>query len=114
MHPETRYALSGAFNIAYSVFGEGPVDVVLVPGFVSHIEHAWQEPSLARFLRELATFSRVIMFDHRGRGLSDSLGHGELPTLEDRVHDLEAVLNAAESAQAALFGWSEGGPTSIA
>ena len=71
MHPHTRYAKSGPVSVAYQVLGEGPVDLVLVPGFVSHVEVAWEEPTLARFLTRLASFSRLIVFDKRGTGMSD-------------------------------------------
>ncbi len=114
MRPETRYARSGAYNIAYSVFGDGPIDLVLASGLVSHIEYAWEEPSLARFLRKLATFTRVIMFDKRGTGLSDALGPDRTPSPEERVDDIAAVMDAADSRRAALFGWSEGGASVIA
>jgi pimeloyl-ACP methyl ester carboxylesterase/DNA-binding CsgD family transcriptional regulator len=114
MEPETRYARSGALNIAYRVFGEGPIDLVMVPGFISHVEYAWKEPSLARFLRKLSVFARVIAFDKRGMGLSDRDPTGESPSLEARMADVEAVMDAARSRRGVLFAWSEGGPTSIA
>lgn len=113
MEPETRYAASGRLNIAYRVFGEGPIDLVMVPGFISHIEYAWKEPSLARFLRKLSAFARVIAFDKRGMGLSDRDPTGETPSLEERMADVRAVMDAAGSRRTALFAWSEGGPTSI-
>jgi pimeloyl-ACP methyl ester carboxylesterase len=105
---ETRYAKSGDVNIAYQVVGEGPLDLVLVPGWVSHVEYAWEEPSLAAFLRRLASFSRLIFLDRRGTGLSDRVS--ALPTLEERMDDVRAVMDAAGSDRAALFGISEGGP----
>jgi pimeloyl-ACP methyl ester carboxylesterase/DNA-binding CsgD family transcriptional regulator len=114
MEPETLYARSGALNIAYRVFGSGPIDLVMVPGFISHLEYAWREPSLARFLRKLSAFSRVIMFDKRGMGLSDRIPSGETtPTLEERMEDVRAVMAAAGSERAVLFAWSEGGPMSL-
>jgi pimeloyl-ACP methyl ester carboxylesterase/DNA-binding CsgD family transcriptional regulator len=113
MDPETRYAKSGALNIAFSTCGDGPLDVLMVPGFISHIEYAWREPSLARFLRKLSGFLRVIMFDKRGMGLSDRLPSGRTPTLEERMDDVRAVLDAADSTRVVLFAWSEGGPLSI-
>jgi pimeloyl-ACP methyl ester carboxylesterase/DNA-binding CsgD family transcriptional regulator len=113
MKPDTRYARSGDLNIAYQVFGEGPVDLVLVPGFISHVEYAWQEPSLARFLRKLSVFSRVIAFDKRGMGLSDRDVPEETPTLAQRIEDVAAVMAATGSTRAALLAWSEGGPMSI-
>jgi class 3 adenylate cyclase len=106
--PATRYARSGALHIAYSVTGEGPVDLVFVPGWVSHVEHAWEEPEVAAFLRRLASFARLILLDRRGTGLSDRVER--LPTLEERMDDVRAVMDAAGSARAALVGISEGGP----
>jgi class 3 adenylate cyclase/dienelactone hydrolase len=106
--PETRYARSGDVNIAYQVVGEGPIDLVLVPGFVSHLENDWDEPRSAHMLRRLASFSRLIRFDKRGTGLSDrSVG---LPDLETRMDDVRAVMDAVGSERAALYGYSEGGP----
>ena len=93
--------------------GEGPLDLVYVSGWVSHIEVMWEEPSLARFLRRLASFSRLILFDKRGTGLSDRVPSNELPTLEQRMDDLRAVLDAVRSERTALFGHSEGGTMSI-
>jgi pimeloyl-ACP methyl ester carboxylesterase/DNA-binding CsgD family transcriptional regulator len=113
MEPETRYAKSGKLNIAYSVSGEGPIDVLMVPGFISHLEYAWREPSLARFLRKMSAFCRVIMFDKRGMGLSDRMPSGLTPTLDERIDDLRAVMKAAGSTRVVLFAWSEGGPMSI-
>jgi pimeloyl-ACP methyl ester carboxylesterase len=109
--PEVRYARSGDVNIAYQVVGEGPIDLVLVPGFISHLELDWEEPRSAHFLRRLAAFSRLIRFDKRGTGLSDR--PGGLPDLETRMDDVRAVLDAVGSERAALFGYSEGGPMSI-
>jgi class 3 adenylate cyclase len=111
MQPETRYAKSGDVNIAYQVVGDGPRDLVLVPGFVSHLDLDWEEPRYAHFLRRLASFSRLIAFDKRGTGLSDR--PGGLPDLETRMDDVRAVMDAAGSEQAALFGYSEGGPMCI-
>ncbi len=108
MLPETKYAKSGDINIAYQVVGDGPLDLVYVPGWVSNVEYAWEEPSLYRFLMKLASFSRLILFDKRGTGLSDKV-HG-LPTLEQRMDDVRAVMDAVGSRKAALFGVSEGGP----
>lgn len=107
--PRTRYARSGRYNIAYQVAGDGPFDLLWVPGFVSNVELAWEEPLLARFLRRLASFSRLVMFDKRGTGLSDRVPPGELPGLEERMDDLVAVLDAVGSGRAALFSHSEGG-----
>jgi pimeloyl-ACP methyl ester carboxylesterase len=108
--PDVQYARSGDVNIAYSVVGDGPFDLVLVPGFISHLELDWEEPRHARFLDRLASFSRLILFDKRGTGLSDR--PAGLPDLETRMDDVRAVMDAAGSDRAALFGYSEGGPMS--
>ena len=110
MITETRYTESDGVSIAYQVIGSGPIDVVYVPGFVSHLEYTWELPAYARFLQRLASFSRLIMFDKRGTGLSDRVSDKELPTLEQRMDDVRAVMDAAGSQSAALFGVSEGGP----
>jgi pimeloyl-ACP methyl ester carboxylesterase len=107
--PRTKYAKSGDLNIAYQVVGEGPFDLVYVPGFVSNIELMWEEPRYARVLNRLASFCRLILFDKRGTGNSDRVGVQELPTIETRMDDLRAVMDAAGSERAALFGHSEGG-----
>jgi len=106
---ETKYARSGDLHIAYQVVGQGPLDLVYVPGWVSHVELAWEEPTLARFLGRLASFSRLITFDKRGTGLSDRVSDDKLPTLEERMDDLRAVMDAVDSERAAVFGVSEGG-----
>lgn len=111
--PEVRYAKSGDVHIAYQVVGNGPIDLVEVPGWVSHLEHSWEEPSLARFLQRLASFARLIRFDKRGTGLSDRVAETALPALEQRMDDVRAVMDAVGSERAALFGISEGGPMSI-
>jgi class 3 adenylate cyclase/pimeloyl-ACP methyl ester carboxylesterase len=111
MHPQTRYAKSGDVNIAYQVVGDGPFDLVFVPGFVSHLDLQWADPRVTRFLEKLASFSRLIMFDKRGTGLSDPVA-GPAP-LEVRMDDVRAVMDAAGSESAALFGLSEGGPMSV-
>jgi DNA-binding winged helix-turn-helix (wHTH) protein len=110
--PETKYARSGDINIAYQVIGDGPVDLLFVMGWLSHLEYFWTEPSFARFLRKLASFSRLILFDKRGTGLSDRVPVSELPTLEQRMDDVRAVLQAVGSRHAVLCGVSEGGPMS--
>ncbi len=111
VEPKTQYAVStGDVNIAYQVIGDGPLDLVFVMGWVSHLEYFWQEPSFARFLLRLASFSRLILFDKRGTGLSDSVPLNELPTLEQRMMDVQAVMDAAGSERAAVLGISEGGP----
>jgi pimeloyl-ACP methyl ester carboxylesterase/DNA-binding CsgD family transcriptional regulator len=104
---ETRYARSGDVSIAYQVVGSGSLDLVFVMGWVSHLDSYWQEPRFARFLRRLASFARVILFDKRGTGLSDR-GVG-LPTLEQRMDDVRAVMDAVDSRRPALVGISEGG-----
>jgi pimeloyl-ACP methyl ester carboxylesterase len=111
--PETRYAKSGGVNIAYQVVGEGAIDLVFVFGWISNVELAWEEPNLRRFLERLASFSRLILFDKRGTGLSDRVPENQLPTLEQRMDDVRAVMDAAGSGRAALFGISEGGPMCI-
>lgn len=111
MRPETRYAKSGDVHIAYQVFGEGPLDLVHVPGSTSHLDIAWEEPAFERYFRRLASFARVISFDKRGTGLSDRAAG--IPTLEERMDDVRAVMDAAESEQAAILGISEGGAMSM-
>jgi pimeloyl-ACP methyl ester carboxylesterase len=108
---EILYTRSGDVNIAYQVVGTGAIDLVLVPGFISHLELDWAEPRSAHFLRRLSSFSRLIRFDKRGTGLSDR--PGGLPDLETRMDDVRAVLDAVGSERAALFGYSEGGPMSL-
>jgi len=107
--PVTQYARAGDVNIAYQVVGEGPVDLVWSWGLASNIEVFWEEPSLAAFLRRLSEFSRLILFDRRGCGLSDRHGTTVTPTLEERMEDVLAVLDAVGSEQASIFGISEGG-----
>jgi pimeloyl-ACP methyl ester carboxylesterase len=109
--PPTQYAKSGDTSIAYQVVGDGPIDLVLVLGFATHIELQWEGAPFARFCERLGGFSRLILFDKRGTGLSDPVP--EVPTLEQRVDDVRAVMDAAGSERAALFGVSEGGPMSI-
>src|SRR5436190_12036456 len=111
--PETRYARSGELDIAYQVIGSGPRDLVMVPGFVSNVETTWEVPEAAAFLRRLASFSRLILFDKRGTGLSDRVPVRDLPSLETRMDDVRAVMDAAHSERASLFGISEGGPMSV-
>ena len=111
MRPETRYAKSGDVNIAYQVVGEGPFDLVVVPGWISNVDFAWEDPFYGDWVQRLAAFSRVILFDKRGTGLSDrDVGDS---TLEERMDDLRAVLEAAGSERAAVMGFSEGGPLSM-
>jgi pimeloyl-ACP methyl ester carboxylesterase/DNA-binding CsgD family transcriptional regulator len=111
--PTTRYARSGDLNIAYQTFGTGPVDLVMVPGFISHVEFAWQEPLLARFLRKLSAFTRVITFDKRGMGMSDRDRRRETPSLAERVADICSVMDTVGCRRAVLLAWSEGGATSL-
>jgi len=107
--PETRYAMSEGVNIAYQVVGTGPFDLVYVPGWVSNVEMMWEEPRMAAFLKRLASFARLIVFDKRGTGLSDPVPDAGLPGLERRMDDVRAVMDAAGSERAALLGHSEGG-----
>lgn len=109
--PETRYAKSGDLRIAYQVTGSGPLDLVFVPGFISNLDLAWENPGLAHFFSRLAAFSRLIRFDKRGTGLSDRMSG--IANLEDRMDDVRAVMDAVGSERAALFGISEGGPMSL-
>ena len=111
MHPPVHYAKSGTLNIAYQVTGSGPRDLVLISGFVSHLDLDWAEPRHAFFLERLGSFSRLIRFDKRGTGLSDR--PGGLPDLETRMDDVRAVMDAVGSKRAILFGYSEGGPMAI-
>ena len=106
--PVTRYAKSGDVHVAYQVFGNGPVDLVFVPGFVSHIENYWEHPDLARWLLRLGRFARVVMFDKRGTGLSDPVP--EVPSLDLRMDDVRAVMDAVGVQCATQLGISEGGP----
>jgi class 3 adenylate cyclase len=107
MQPDTRYARSGDLHIAYQVFGAGSVDLVLVPGFISNVEETWDNPSAARWLDRLSRFARVIAFDKRGTGLSDRVE--AVPSLDERMDDARAVMDAAHSERAVLLGISEGG-----
>jgi len=109
--PETRYARSGDLNIAYQVSGDGPIDLVFVPGYVTHLELHWSIPSFTPFLEHLSSFARLIRFDKRGTGMSD--GVSGAPTLEARMDDVRAVMDAVGSEQAAFYGLSEGAAMSI-
>jgi class 3 adenylate cyclase/pimeloyl-ACP methyl ester carboxylesterase len=104
--PNTRYAQSGDVNIAFQVMGDGPVDIILVPGIVSHVEFLHEFPEYTSFLRRLATFARVVTFDKRGQGLSDAISGA--PSLEQRVDDVRAIMDEIGSRRAVLFGLSEG------
>ncbi|MEA2485961.1 MAG: hypothetical protein QOD46_1072, partial [Actinomycetota bacterium] len=111
MDAPIRYARSGEVNIAYQVTGEGKLDLVVVSGFVSHLDNDWAHPDSASFFERLGSFARLVRFDKRGTGLSDrNVG---LPDLETRMDDVRAVMDAVGSEQAALFGYSEGGPMSV-
>lgn len=109
--PETRYVKSGDVHIAYQVVGTGPIDVVFVPGFVSNIEANWESPDRAYFFRRLSSFCRLILFDKRGTGMSDR--SSQLFSLEQRMADVQAIMDEVGSERAALFGVSEGGPMSF-
>lgn len=111
--PRTLYAKSGDVNIAYQAVGEGPRDLVYVPGWVSNVELMWDDPVLASIFRRLATFSRVILFDKRGTGMSDPVPESDLPGLEERMDDVRAVMDAVGSEKATLLGHSEGGSMSM-
>ena len=111
MRPPVRYAKSDALNVAYQVTGSGPGDLVLIPGFVSHLDLDWADSRHAHFLERLGSFARLIRFDKRGTGLSDR--PGGLPDLETRMDDVRAVMDAVGSERAVLFGYSEGGPMAM-
>lgn len=108
--PETKYVQNGEVNIAYQMIGDGPIDIVFVMGWVSHLEYFWKHELFATFLGRLASFSRLILFDKRGTGLSDRVPINQLPTLEQRMEDVHAVMDAVGSERAVLVGVSEGGP----
>ena len=108
--PEIRYAKSDDIYIAYQVLGRGPLDMVFVPGFISHLEHYWEAPPIVRFAQRLASFSRLILLDKRGTGLSDRVAG--VATLEQRMDDVRAVMDTVGSERAVVFGISEGGPMS--
>ncbi len=110
MEPKTKYARSGDVYLAYRVFGDGPRDLILVPGTVSHVELYWELPANEYLLKRLTSFARVIVFDKRGQGLSDRVA---AQSIEERVHDVRAVMDAAGSERATIYGWSEGGPMSL-
>ena len=107
MAPEVRYAKSGDVHIAYQVFGKGPENLVIIPGFISHVEHVWDSPDQSRWLNHVARRARVVIFDKRGTGLSDRMG--QLPNLDQRMDDTRAVMDAAGIERATVMGVSEGG-----
>jgi pimeloyl-ACP methyl ester carboxylesterase/class 3 adenylate cyclase len=109
--PETRYALSGEVNIAYQTIGDGPIDIIMVPGLVSHVEFMHELPGYSGFLRRLSKFARVVTFDKRGQGLSDRISGA--PSLEQRMDDVRAIMDEMDSRRAILLGFSEGCPMSI-
>jgi pimeloyl-ACP methyl ester carboxylesterase len=111
MRTGIKYARSGDLSIAYEVVGDGPLDLVFVPGLVSHLDNWWEQPASSRFMERLASYSRLILFDKRGTGVSDPVAG--VPTLEQRMDDVRAVMDAAGSERAALIGLSEGGPMSV-
>jgi class 3 adenylate cyclase/pimeloyl-ACP methyl ester carboxylesterase len=112
--PKTQYAeTTDGVSIAYQVVGDAPIDLVWIPGFVSHVEFAWTHPPLARLYRRIASFSRLILFDKRGTGLSDRVAPNYYPDLETRMIDVQAVMDAARSERAVIFGLSEGGPMAM-
>jgi pimeloyl-ACP methyl ester carboxylesterase len=113
MQPQTKYAKSGDVHIAYQIFGDGPVDLVVVPGWLSNVEGWWDMPPAVAFYERLASFCRVAIFDKRGTGLSDRVSINELPTLEQRMDDVRAVMDAVGFERAVLLGYSEGGPMSL-
>jgi pimeloyl-ACP methyl ester carboxylesterase len=110
MGAETKYARSGDVHIAYRVFGDGPQDIILIPGTVSHVELFWELPTNEYLLKRLCGFARVIVFDKRGQGLSDRVAQ---QTIDERVDDVRAVMDAAGSKRATIYGWSEGGQLSM-
>jgi pimeloyl-ACP methyl ester carboxylesterase len=112
VQPVVKYTKTGGFNIAYQVVGDGPVDLLLLPGWVTHLELQWDVAPIRRFLERLAGFSRLIQFDKRGTGLSDRVSPSELPTLEQRMDEVRAVMDAAGSERAVLFGTIGGGAMS--
>jgi len=111
MVPAVHYARNGSVNIAYQMVGDGPVDMLMIPGWTSHLTLEWEEPTFVRFMERLTSFSRCLRFDKRGTGLSDR--PPGVPTLEERMEDAHVVMDAAGLTRAAVFGWSEGGPMAI-
>ena len=112
--PETHYSRSAdGIHIAYQVLGDGDLDLVVSPGYVSHLEHSWEDPQMARFLRRLASFSRLIVFDKRGTGMSDRPANEDAPLLEDRVNDIATLMDTVGSERAAMMGLSETGAVAL-
>jgi len=112
MEAPIRYAKNGDVHIAYRVFGDGPRDMLLIPGMISHVEVSWERPASLHLLKRLTAFARVVVFDKRNQGLSDRVAPAE-QTLEERIGDARAVMDAAGSQRATVYGWSEGGPMSL-
>src|ERR1700730_12131318 len=110
MEAPVRYTKSGDVHLAYRIFGDGPRDIVLVPGTLSHAELSWERGAAKHVLERLNTFARVIVFDKRGQGLSDRVFANAEHTLEERITDIKAVMDAAGCQRANIYGWSEGGP----
>ncbi|WP_292126644.1 alpha/beta hydrolase, partial [Mesorhizobium sp.] len=110
---ETRYARSGDVRIAYQVVGQGSFDLVFVPGFISNLDLQWEDEGYSRLLKRLSAFSRLILFDKRGTGLSDRVDNRHLPGLETRMDDVRAVMDATGSGRAAILGASEGAPMAM-
>jgi pimeloyl-ACP methyl ester carboxylesterase len=110
MEAPVKYAKSDGIHIAYRVFGDGPRDMVLIPGTLSHVEAFWEFAAEEYLLKRLTSFARVIVFDKRGQGLSDRVAE---QTLDERIGDVRAVMDAAGSRSATIYGWSEGGPMSL-
>src|SRR5258708_38297967 len=110
MEAPIKYAKSGDVPLAYRIFGDGPRDMVLIPGTLSHVEVFWEFAAEEYLLKRLTSFARVIVFDKRGRGLSDRVAE---QTLDERIGDVRAVMDAAGSRSATIYGWSEGGPMSL-
>jgi pimeloyl-ACP methyl ester carboxylesterase len=111
--PQTRYARSGECHIAYQVLGDGELDLVYIPGWVSHLDLHWENPLVSRFFQRLASFTRLIVFDKRGIGLSDRVEADAMPTMEERVDDVRAILDAVGSERAAVLGQGYGCPIAI-
>jgi pimeloyl-ACP methyl ester carboxylesterase len=114
MIPQVQYTTSGSVNIAYQVFGQEAPNLVIVLGWLSNVEESWKNPWTVNWLNSLASFSRVVIFDKRGTGLSDRLPVDHLPGFDQRMDDLRAVMDAADCKDAFIFGVSEGGPLATA
>lgn len=111
--PETKYARSGDYHIAYQSLGDAPIDVVHLYGWLTHVEACWEFPRFAEYFRRIASFARLILFDKRGVGLSDPVAANNLPTLEEWIDDLLAVLDAVSSKRAAVVAWGDSGAVAM-